>query len=344
MRELGPALSSASQSQIRAIVAGNVKIVVNEFNNSLIIQGTEADIQFILETVKQLDVLPRQVFIEVQIYSVELRDDLSYGVGWFLQQRGAGLPTGGEDGGTVEIGPATVGSISGGALSAVTRIAIGNERQLQLVVQALRDKTNVEVVEAPRILALDGTAASINVGAEVPVTSASFGNPLTSGTTNFVNSIQFRPTGTTLLIVPRISASGIVTMDLVLEVSQASGPALTPTINRNYIQTSLIVRDGQTVGLGGIISDSESSGKKRVPVLGDIPILGALFGETTRNERRFELIVFITPNVIRSLPTAAELTLEFKRSLRASYDFIQRKQTEDELLRKQRREQELQNQ
>ena len=120
----------------------------------------------------------------------------------------------------------------------------------------------MEVIEAPRILAVDGTAASINVGAEVPVTSASFGNPLQSGTTNFVNSIQFRPTGTTLLIIPRISASGIVAMDIVLEVSSATGPALTPTINRSYLQTSLIIRDGQTVGMGGMISDHKDESQK----------------------------------------------------------------------------------
>jgi general secretion pathway protein D len=205
---------------------------------------------------------------------------------------------------------------------------------------ALREVTRVEIIEAPRILAVDGTAASINVGAEVPVTSASFGNPLQSGTTNFVNSIQFRPTGTTLLIIPRISASGIVAMDIVLEVSSATGPALTPTINRSYLQTSLIIRDGQTVGMGGMISDHQDESKSRVPLLGDIPILGALFGTTTNNMRRSELIVFLTPKVIRTLPTAAELTLEFKRALRNTYDVINRYNWAEEQLIEERRRQE----
>jgi general secretion pathway protein D len=317
MRELGPALSKDSRSQIRAIVAGNVRIVVNEFNNSLIIQGTEADIQFILETVEQLDTLPRQVVIEARIYAVELRDELSFGVSAFLQARGT------------QTGPATIGSISapgenqsGGILSVTTKAIIGQEREVVAILNALRSKTNVEILDAPTVMALDGTPASINVGAEVPVTTASYGNPLQSGTTNFINTIQFRPTGTTLLIVPRISASGIVTMDVVIEVSNATGPSLTPTINRTYSQSSFIVRDGQTIGIAGLMSDSYSMGKSRVPVVGDIPILGALFGTTERTVSRRELVIFITPKVIRTLPTAAELTLEFRRALRHAYDFI----------------------
>jgi len=332
MRELGPALDKSTQSQIRAIFAGNVKIVVNEFNNSLIIQGSEADIQFILETVKQLDTLPRQVLIEASIYSVALQDDLSFGVNAFLQAQGAG-----EDGG----GPATTGSIDSGQLTFTTRAMIGMERELKAVLTALRSKTDVEVIETPSILALDGTPSSINVGAEVPVTSASYGNPLQSGTTNFINSIQFRPTGTTLLIVPRISASGIVTMDLVLEVSSATGPALTPTINRTYIQSSFIVQDGQTVAIAGLISEDNNLSRKRIPVLGDIPILGALFGVTERNKRRAELIILITPRVIRSLPTTTELTLDFKRALKKAYSLIDETQRERQKLIEQRRLEEL---
>lgn len=336
MRQLGPALSAASQSQIRSIYAGNVKLVVNEFNNTLIVQGTEADIQFILDTVKQLDTLPRQVVVEARIYSVELRDDLNYGVSAFLQAQGVGAT--GEGGAFV---PATTGSVSsGGELTVSTRAMVGSEREIQAILKALRDKTNVEVLEAPRVLALDGTPASINIGAEVPVTSASWGDPIQSGTTTFINSIQFRPTGTTLLFVPRISAGGVITMDVVLEVSSATGPTLTPTIQRNYIQSSFIVRDGQSIGIAGLISDTFDVSRKRVPLLGDIPILGGLFGTTSKRERRFELIIFITPQVIRDLPTSAELTLDFKRALRNAYQFIQRVEEEERRLKQERQEDE----
>ena len=332
---LGPSLTGrpmASGSDIRAVVTGNIKIVVNEFNNSLIIQATEADYQVLLLTIRQLDVLPRQVLIEAKIYAVELQDNLSYGVSMFLE---AANP---------DLGPATIGSIVDGTLSATTTAFIGSNRQLRTIITALSAKTNVRILEAPRILALDGVQAQINIGAEVPVTTASFGDPLQSGSTNFVNSIQFRPTGVTLLIMPRISASGIVTMDLAIEVSNATGQALTPTINTNSISTSLIVRDGQTVAIAGIISDSFNEGRNRVPILGSIPILGGLFGTTTRDKRRNELVFFITPHVIRNLPTSTELTLDFQRALRNANEFIERKEREESELIQERRRLEQQNQ
>ena len=332
---LGPSLTGrpmAGGSDIRAVVTGNIKIVVNEFNNSLIIQATEGDYQFLLQTIRQLDVLPRQVLIEAKIYAVELQDNLSYGVSAFLEARNP------------DLGPPTIGSIVDGTLNATTTAFIGSSRQLRAVISALSAKTHVRILEAPRILALDGVQAQINIGAEVPVTTASFGDPLQSGSTNFVNSIQFRPTGVTLLILPRISASGIVTMDLAIEVSQATGQALTPTINTNSINTSLIVRDGQTVAIAGIISDSFDEGRNRVPVLGSIPVIGGLFGTTTRNKRRNELVFFITPHVIRNLPTATQLTRDFRRSLRNADQFIERMEREERELIQERRALEQQNQ
>ena len=347
--QLGPSLTGrpmSAQTSIHAVVSGNIKIIVNEFNNSLIVQATEADYAFLLETIKQLDVLPRQVLISVKIYSIELRDDLSFGVASFLEQRGGAQPADGTAGAQ---GPPTTGQISapsqgapGGAFSLSTRTIIGVERQLSAAITALRTRTHVQLLEAPRLLAMDGMQATINVGAEVPVTTSSFGDPLRSGSAGaFVNSIQFRPTGTTLLIMPRITASGIVTMDLAIEVSSATGAALTPTINRNYVETSMIVSDGQTIAIAGIISDQFDITKNRIPVLGDIPILGALFGQTSRNQRRSELIFLITPHVIRNLPTAAELTLDFKRSLRHAYDFVRDEERKEEELIRRRQAEEL---
>ncbi len=340
-RGMGPSLFGRSLSRpsgIRVVSAGDIRIVVNDFSNSLIIQSTEADYRFLLDTIRQLDKLPRQVFMEARIYSVELRDDLSFGVAAFLRGRQAdstGHPT------TGSLTGASDGGGGGGALSMVTKAFIGAQRELEAAITALRSRTNVEILEAPTLLAVDGMQARINVGAEVPVTTASYGDPITSGVASaFANSINYRPTGTSVLIMPRTSASGIVTMDLAIEVSQAAGSSLTPTISQNYVETSLIVRDGETVAIAGIISDSSDQSRNRIPVLGDIPVVGALFGRTTKNKRRSELVVFITPHVIHGLPTSVELTMDFKRALRNAYHTINRKDQERRDLIQRRRNEE----
>ncbi len=341
--QLGPSLQNrpmANQVGVKAVVSGNLKVIVNEYNNSLIIQATQADYDFLLDTIKQLDVLPRQVLIEAKVYSVRLTDDLSFGVTAELEKRGA-------LGSNETARPATTGSIAGGSLSFMTRTIIGAERQFEAAITALRARTDVQLMEAPRLLAVDGMQSTFNVGAEIPVTTASFGDPIQSGSsTSFINSIQFRPTGTTLLISPRISASGIVTMDLAIEVSSSSAVGgqqqnLTPTIERSYVETSLIVRDGQTVAIAGIISDQVDFTRNRVPLLGDIPILGTIFGNTSQKKTRQELIFLITPHVVPNLPTATELTLEFRRALRKAYTFMKEKEAEEQKLIDKRREEEL---
>ncbi|HEV8132933.1 MAG TPA: secretin N-terminal domain-containing protein, partial [Acidobacteriota bacterium] len=337
----GRPISQRAQAGAGSLLGGNVKIIVNEFNNSLIVQSTEADYQYIERTIKQLDVLPRQVLIEAKIYSVELRDELSFGIAAFLDARTQKLAT-----------TASVGSKTAGALNAATRFIIGSSREIEATLNALRTRTNVRILEAPRLLALDGQQAHINIGADVPVTTSSFGDPAISGNpAAFLNQIQFRPTGTTLLINPRISASGMVTMDLSIEVSSAVGSGLTPTINRNFVETSLVVRDGHSIAIGGIISDSDTLDRSRVPLLGDIPILGTLFGSTEKKHRRSELVILITPHVVGSVPQADSVSSDFQRALKRAYDFVREKEqvqqdrveerTQKEIKEEQKRQEQL---
>lgn len=328
---LGPNISdrriSSQTAATSSLLGENVKVIVNEFNNSLVIQASEADYHYLKRTIEQLDTLPRQVLIEAKIYAVELRDDLSFGVNAFLENR-------------EQKSPATTASIEGlkAGLSAATQFRVGESRQFEAVITALRSKTNVKILQAPRILTMDGQQATLNVGADVPVTTSSFGDPVQSGQAGaFLNQIQFRQTGTTLLISPRISAAGIVTMDVAVEVSSPTGGGLTPTINRNFVETSLIVQDGQAVAIAGIITDENNLDRKRVPLLGDVPILGALFGVTSRTSRRSELIVLITPRVIRDIPTALEVTDWFRKSLKNTYEVIKDRE-EDERKRIEKRD------
>lgn len=282
-----------------------VRLVVDDINNSLIIQSTPADYAYISETIKKMDVLPRQAIIDARIFEVDLTDDLSFGVNAELQARTDGnMTTGG-------ISPTS------GKLSANTFAFVGNSRQIMLALEALRTKTRVKILEAPSVLALDGTQASIIVGSEVPYPAGSF--TTTAGSTT---NVQYRDTGISLIVVPRISASGSVTLDITQEVSSIGagiefGDGQTaPTFSKTNVMTTLSVKDGETVAIAGLIRDKNNVSRGGIPFLSDIPIIGSLFGATVRKNYRTELIILITPHVIRTPERFQEMTQELRDSLR----------------------------
>ncbi len=280
---------------------GMVRLVADDINNALIIQASSADYQYLLDTIKRMDVLPRQAIIDARIFEIDLTDDLAFGVSAALQARTAGEHL-------------TTGAISAttGALTAGTFAFIGNSREILMNIDALRQKTKVRVLEAPSILALDGTPARINVGGSVPVPTQSY---VTTG--GAATGVSYRDTGTSLMITPRISASGTVTLNVFYELSSPgaetpNGPSFTQT----NAETTLAVKDGESVAIAGLIRESDSSSRSGVPFLSEIPILGALFGRTTRNAMRSELLIMITPHVIRTPERFREMTEEIKDSLR----------------------------
>jgi general secretion pathway protein D len=311
-QRLGPQLNVSRNITSQILKGGTfsglqdiVRLVVDDINNSLIIQSTPADYAYISETIKKMDVMPRQAIIDARIFEVDLTDDFSFGVNAELQARTNGnLTTGG-------LSPNT------GMLSGNTFAFVGNSRQILLALDALRTKTKVRILEAPSVLALDGTSASIVVGSEVPYPAGSF--TTTSGSTT---NVQYRDTGISLLVMPRISASGSVTLDITQEVSSVGastnigGGESAPSFTKTQVMTTLSVKDGETVAIAGLIRDKKDVTKAGIPFLSDIPILGSLFGGTTRNAHRTELIILITPHVIRTVEKFQEMTQELKDSLR----------------------------
>jgi general secretion pathway protein D len=311
-QRLGPQLnvSRSPSSQILKVGTFNglqdtVRLVVDDVNNSLIIQSTPVDYKYIAEAIKKIDVLPRQAIIDARIFEVELTDNFSLGITAELKARTDGnLTTGG-------FNPAT------GLFSASTFTNVGNSRQILASIDALRKKTKVKVLEAPSILALDGTPASFMVGSEIPYPGDSF--TTTAGSSS---SIQYRPTGITLFVVPRISASGSVTLDITQEVSSLGGDVTVgngskaPTFNKTNVMNTFSVKDGETVAIAGLIRDSNNFGRGGVPILSEIPLIGSLFGVTTREARRTELVILITPHVIQTVEKFQEVTQELKDSLK----------------------------
>jgi general secretion pathway protein D len=323
-RQLGPQLNAQRTITSQILRGGQfsglqdtVRMVVDDVNNSLIIQATPVDYAYILETIKKMDVLPRQALIDAKIYEVDLTDNLSFGISASLQPKGTDTLTTGELNGS-------------GQLSATTFIPVGNARQIMAALEALRLKTKVRVLESPSVLALDGQQAQIIVGAEIPYPSTSFTGAVGGSTT----SVQYRDTGISLLVIPRISASGSVTLDLTQEVSAPGasvpiGEGNAPSFTKTSVSTTLSVKDGETVAIAGLIRDGSDFSRSGVPFLSQIPLLGNLFGQTSRNSHRNELIVLITPHVIRTPQGLEEMTQELRDSLRNVRKYADEK--EDEL-------------
>jgi general secretion pathway protein D len=298
-----------------------IRMVVDDINNTLIFKATPADYANILETIKQMDVLPRQAIIDARIFEIDLTDDLSFGVWGALQGKTSGdhLTTAGV--GTTD----SNGALSSFAATASTFAFVGSSRELLLNLEALRTKTKVKILEAPSVLALDGTEAKIVVGAEVAYPGGTYYQSV-GGTST---SVQYRDTWISLIVLPRISASGSVTLDLAGEVSSpGTSNTYGPSFGKTQVQTTLSVKDGETVAIAGLIRDNNSFGRAGVPLLSEIPIIGSLFGHTQKTTNRTELIIMITPHVVVTPESLQEKTQQLKESLRNVRKFIDDKQEE----------------
>ena len=295
----------------------DIRIVADPQNNALIVQCSPEDFELIQETIRELDRVPRQVLINVRIYEVVLTDELSLGVSAFLQNRNRP---------TVPSPSATTASFgAGGAVSAglnlATRALMGDTRELVAFLNAAETRSRSRVLSAPSVIASDNVAANIQVGASIPtLTSQGVIPGGTGGGSLFSNTISNRNTGVILSVTPRINAGGWVTLAIRQEVSSPGPPPTagiqSPTINIRSVDTQVTVRNGQTIAIGGIISETKGTSRNRVPLLGRIPGVGLLFGTTSRQTSRTELIALITPQVIEDIEQASDLTEELKSTLK----------------------------
>jgi general secretion pathway protein D len=298
---------------------GNIKIIADEATNSLIIQSTPQEWSEIERTLQQLDVLPRQVLIDAQIYEVTLDDSLSFGLSAILQNRGTLANSQKTD------NPQTTASFAGvngpPSLSGQTFAFVGRTRELVAFLNASENRSRVRTLSAPSVLVRDNTVADFQVGAEIPVPTSSSLTPVQSGGTNlFAQTIQFRPTGVIMRVKPQINDSGTLTLEIAQEVSQAgvntTSGVVAPVIGKSSVNSTIVAQDNQTIALGGFIRESRELARSRLPLLGRIPVAGILFGNTRNANTRTELIVLITPHVLRTRDEAEASTQELKSKLK----------------------------
>lgn len=293
-----------------------IKVIADRDNNALLILANGAEYEKIEEAVKKLDVVPRQVLVEVTIAEVTLNGALSYRSGSSTATTTCraccstpipirALPS--DPTGTVT--PRL-------PFSAVWRASGGN---ITAVLSALASNTKVNVISSPHIMVTDNQIAKINVGSSVPIQGQS---TITGGTNAaaITTSVSYVDTGVVLSVRPHINAGGLVTLEISQEVSDVQDGVTTaglnsPTINKRSAQTTVAVQSGDTMILGGLIKDDKNNGSSGLPLLSDIPVVGALFGAKTDSTTRRELIITITPRVVNDNQQAREVTAEFRKKL-----------------------------
>jgi len=291
------------------------RIIPNPFDNTLLIQGTPQEWAQISRLIEQIDVAPRQVLIEAKIYEVDLTGAWSAGVQAFLQKRGPATDR-------LWSGSSNLNGLPGLGLTA--GLLVGHTRELLAFLSTSEATTHAKVISAPTVIATDSIPASINVGQEVPtLTSQAVSGVQIGGTSQFANTISSRSTGVALNIMARVNSSGVVTMIINQEVSAPTPPPSgvsvninSPSFSKRNVATQVTIQDNDTVSIGGIIQESDSSSSSGIPFLHRIPIVGAAFGNKSTSKARTELIVFLTPHVIYDTNQIADATEELKSKMK----------------------------
>ena len=307
--DLAASSSSTSGGGGSAPGLANVTITSDDSNNSIVIGGTRQQYEKVLRIVASLDAAPIQVLLEATIAEVTLNDELKFGVRWYLSQHHYGLSE--TDDTTGAAVSAATAAVSG--LSFTTKLG-----EISSLLNMLSGVTNVKVVSTPSLTVLDNHAAHLQVGDEVPIIKQS-STSTASSTAATVTDVEYKNTGVILSVTPRVNQNGLVLLDIDQEVSgvtnTTSSNINSPTVQQRKVSTTVIVQDGQTLALGGLVQDKRTDIHTRMPIVGRLPVVGPLFGATDNAKGRTELLVFVRPRVLRNTVEARQVTDEFRGQL-----------------------------
>lgn len=303
-----PATGGSVPAGGQVSLGNNVRIVADEYNNALLVFAPAREFEKIEAALKRLDVIANQVLIEASILEVTLADDLEFGLEWFIQNS----LTGNREGSALlnvtgdSLGP----RVPGFSYSVANSAGV-----LRAVLNALAERSLVNVISTPSVMVLDNHTAAIHVGDQQPIRSA---QTVTNGG-NVQVSIEFRDTGVKLEVTPSVNAGGLVTMDIQQSVTDV-GPVDPATDQRSFLERNVSsrvsVRSGESVVLGGLIRDNKSRGSIGLPVLSGLPVVGGLFGRSSTTASRTELLVMITPKVVRNEQELRDVTQEMRSRMK----------------------------
>lgn len=339
---------AGSADGIAIVQSDEIRITSIEESNALMIRATAGEYDAILGAIKRLDIVPLQVHIEAKILQVDLSNGLSMGVEWFFENalnnranaayHAARRTRPDRDSWNSRSGTA------GSAGLAWTFLNV----EAEALITALQNESSVQVLSAPSLVVLNNKDASINVGKQIPVVSAVLNSPYGSavgggtdgtgtgtgtgiGGYNPSSYVQFRDTGIKLNVTPRVNPGGLVYMEISQEEStpgETQDATGNVPVDRRSIETEIAVQSGETVLLGGLIKETRLDSQKGVPGLSKIPLIGRFFGSTETGTARQELLVLITPTVIDSAESAAQLTEDYRERFKGLKPLLKRQAEE----------------
>ena len=291
---------------------GSIRVVADDLNNSVLIWGTRAEFNKIEAALKRLDLPLTQVLIDASIIEVTLNDDLQYGLKWAFS-------------GDARSGYSGIGNVGGLTSSAASTVSSGftyalsnGAGTLKATISALAQKSLVKMLSNPSLMVLDNHTATMSVGDQVPVVSATI-DTSTAGTST-TNTFQYKDTGVSLAVTPSVNSGNIVAMQIDQTVTDVVQDAASSTTQPRFLQrqigSKVAVRSGESIVLGGLIKDNQTTSKNGVPLLQDLPLVGNLFAQNRTNGVRTELLVIITPRVVRTDVDIREVSEDLRESLK----------------------------
>lgn len=320
LQDLPTEKAGAPKAKKASVVAGQVRISADKATNSLIIVANKEDYLVLEDVIKKLDIPRSMVYIEALIMEVDMQTSLDIGIDWAIFGKtsidGKETVVGGGFRQGVEILPSELlkGGLTLGLITEPVTIAGIAVNNISAIINAVRTDDDFRILSTPQVLTTDNEEARITIGENRPFQTRST-TDVSGGT---FESFEYRDVGKILKITPHVTEGRLVRMQISLEVTAIDQKATLTTSStlpvtlKRTVDTTVIVRDNQTIVIGGLIDDTTTTSETKVPVLGDIPILGWLFRDTSEATTKTNLYIFITPRVIEN-PAEAESVLQDKK-------------------------------
>jgi general secretion pathway protein D len=335
VRPTTPAVTATKEETgTGGVVEGDINIVVDENTNALIIRAFQRDYHAIVETIKKLDLYPKQVLIEVLLAEVTLDESTKYGLEWSTFSDAF------VKGGRTYAYTVGMGGVAPAAdLVSGLRYSITSVDRLAAAIHASATDNRLKVITSPHIMASNNKEAKIQIGSSQPILTNTYTtSAYTSTSTGVVEgTIEYKDIGVILSVTPRISDGKLVTMDINIEQSSVDNKTLgslsaVPFFPKKTAKTTLSIMEGQTIVIGGLLDDTKNVQKSGVPFLSKIPILGALFGYHQYTDSGTETILMLTPHVISDLIESNRVTQEFRDkvgAIKRELESIEKKRMKD---------------